>query len=196
VASPLSNGSTAPVISVTDSHQAVRTAPIVYFNMYQANYVMPPGTASGLATISIQKSNGSTSTAVVDVSPVGPGLFSGFLIVRVANGTQTVTPDYATIEVAEGRGNSGPVVPIDLSGPGDVFLTLFATGLRFRSGLSNVKVTIQGLDAPVSYAGAQGSFPGLDQVNIQVPKTLQGIADAALVLTVDGIPANTMHLRF
>jgi len=47
----------------------------------------------------------------------------------------------------------------------------------------------------VSYAGAQGSLVGLDQVNVKLPRALNGRGEVDLVLTVDGKTANTVRVR-
>lgn len=80
--------------------------------------------------------------------------------------------------------------PIDL-GTGDrLFLTLYGTGIRKRSSLENVRCAIGGVDAPVLFAGAQGTFVGLDQINVEAPASLRGRGEVSLVLTVDGLAAN------
>ena len=74
-----------------------------------------------------------------------------------------------------------------------VYLILYATGLRNRSSLANVQVTIGGISASVEYAGPEGSgVPGLDQINIRLIPALKGLGVADLVLTVDGVPSNTV----
>ena len=42
----------------------------------------------------------------------------------------------------------------------------------------------------VTYAGPQGSFPGLDQVNVLLPSTFTGMGVQNLTLTVNGSTAN------
>jgi uncharacterized protein (TIGR03437 family) len=42
------------------------------------------------------------------------------------------------------------------------------------------------------YAGAQGSFAGLDQVNVRLARSLVGRGEVDVSLTVDGKPANTV----
>ena len=67
------------------------------------------------------------------------------------------------------------------------YLILYATGLRGAPntvandpapGVTNVAesvtVTIQGVPARVDYAGPQGSFFGLDQINVVIPPELSG----------------------
>lgn len=87
-------------------------------------------------------------------------------------------------------------VPIDLGPPTDrVFLVLFGTGWRNRSALSAVTAKIGDVDAPVSYAGPQGSFAGLDQCNIEIPRSLAGRGLVDVTLTVDGQMANTVQIN-
>jgi len=87
-------------------------------------------------------------------------------------------------------------VPVDVSVAGDqVFLVLFGTGIRFRSSLSNVTATIGGTPVSVQYAGPQGTFVGLDQLNIALPASLVGRGEADLVLTADGQIANTIRVN-
>ena len=82
-------------------------------------------------------------------------------------------------------------VPIDLGPAGDqVYLILYATGLRFRSGLAVVSAKIGGVEVPVSYAGAQGYYVGLDQVNLLIPRSLAGKGEVNVELTVEGKKAN------
>ncbi|MGH9940446.1 MAG: hypothetical protein ACREAM_29740, partial [Blastocatellia bacterium] len=52
-------------------------------------------------------------------------------------------------------------------------------------------------DAPceVQFAGAQGEFAGLDQINLLLPRSLAGRGEADLVLTVDGKQANMVRVH-
>lgn len=89
--------------------------------------------------------------------------------------------------------------PIDLGPETDeVFLVLFGTGIRGRSSLASVRVTIDGVEAPVEYAGPQGEFAGLDQVNVKLPRALYGRNWdlLELLLTVHGQVANEAYLAF
>ena len=49
--------------------------------------------------------------------------------------------------------------------------------------LSAVKVSLGGTSAEVQYAGAQGGFVGLDQLNVLVPRSLMGRGEIDAVLT-------------
>ena len=53
---------------------------------------------------------------------------------------------------------------------------------------------IGGVDTAILFAGAQGTFPALDQVNVQVPPGLAGRGVVDIVLTVDGQAANIVTI--
>jgi len=84
-------------------------------------------------------------------------------------------------------------VPIDLSS-GPIFLTLYGTGIRNRSALTGVVCTIGGANAMVQFAGTQGTFVGLDQVNVQIPASLAGSGQVMIALSVDGQAANLVTI--
>jgi uncharacterized protein (TIGR03437 family) len=55
-------------------------------------------------------------------------------------------------------------------------------------------VTVGGVSVPVIYAGKQGAFAGLDQVNFQLPASLAGKGVVTIQLTAAGIPANPVTI--
>jgi uncharacterized protein (TIGR03437 family) len=50
------------------------------------------------------------------------------------------------------------------------------------------------LEVPVSYAGAQSQFAGLDQVNVLLPRVLAGTGVTNIVLSAGGKAANTVYV--
>ena len=70
---------------------------------------------------------------------------------------------------------------------------LFGTGVRFLSTLSDANATIGGTRVEVLYAGPQGNFVGLDQVNLRLPRSLAGKGEVDVVLLAEGKEAN--HVR-
>jgi uncharacterized protein (TIGR03437 family) len=86
---------------------------------------------------------------------------------------------------------------LDLGGPGEqLYLLLFGTGLRNRGKLEDVRAWLGNVEAPVSFAGAQGARAGLDQINVQVSRTLAGRGEVELQLSVNGKLANAVQLNF
>jgi uncharacterized protein (TIGR03437 family) len=59
-----------------------------------------------------------------------------------------------------------------------------------------VTCTIGGQNATVLYGGAAPGFPGLDQVNVQIPAALAGAGSVNVVVTVDGQASNPVTLTF
>lgn len=136
------------------------------------------------------------------VSPVYPGLFSAdasgkglaaAVALRVkADGSQSYEP-VALFNQAQNRFIAQP---IDFGEESDrVFLLLFGTGIRGRSQPSAVRVRIGGVDTPALFAGAQGEYAGLDQVNIELPRSLKGRGDVSVVCTVDGSGSNAVTVN-
>jgi len=76
-----------------------------------------------------------------------------------------------------------------------VYVSFFGTGIRNRSSLANVSVTINGIGVPVSYAGPAPGYTGLDQVNAALVLSLRGSGESNVVLTVDGLASNTVTIN-
>ena len=86
--------------------------------------------------------------------------------------------------------------PFDLGADDEkVILVFFATGVRGRSDLSNVTASIDGVPVPVAFAGDQGGFLGLDQINLgPLPRILSGRGMAQPDIVVDGVGVNLVDL--
>ena len=88
-----------------------------------------------------------------------------------AHNAQTVEPIFID------QGGSVQEVPIDVS-TGDVYLILFGTGFDVPPFGAGVLIGTQSLTA--SYAGPQAQFPGVDQLNVLLPKSLAGTGRASV----------------
>ena len=170
----------------------------------QANAVLPSALQNGLALVKVTGSKGGVPTAcLVDVEATAPSLFSvdntgnwlaaGQVVTVHSDGSQALpvpVAQYSATLVYNGSGWSNWVpVPIDLGASTDMaILELFGTGIRgyknvVFQGPDETGVEILGItqscsycDAPPSplYAGPQGSYYGLDQVNLILPHSLTG----------------------
>jgi uncharacterized protein (TIGR03437 family) len=189
------------VVTVKDSAGVERPAPLFFVSPNQVNYQIPPGTADGPATVMIANGDDKVFSGAIQIARVAPGLFSasasgqGLAVgqaLRIrASGEQVFEP-LANWDAAQNRFVANP---IDLSNPAEqVYLILYGTGWRYRSSLDAVNLKIGGVDAPAQFAGAQGSFAGLDQINLQVPRILAGRGEMDLVLMVDGRQANVVRV--
>ena len=72
---------------------------------------------------------------------------------------------------------------------------MFGTGIRFRSDLAAATAKVGGVDAQVTFAGPQGTFQGLDQVNVRLPRSLIGRGEVDVSLTVNGKVSNTVTVN-
>ncbi|HSW49438.1 MAG TPA: SBBP repeat-containing protein, partial [Bryobacteraceae bacterium] len=188
-------------VTVADSRGAPRDAPLFFVSAGQINYLLPAGTASGLATVTVKNGAQVVNYGLLDVEPVAPGLFTANFngqgapaaIVKQFRGGQLQVWMYA-FQCAPGGGTCTPA-PISMGSSSDqIFLELYGTGIRGASSLSAVTAMIGGEDAVVEYVGAVAGFFGLDQVNVRVPRSLAGRGLVDLVLTVDGKQSNTVQL--
>jgi uncharacterized protein (TIGR03437 family) len=192
---PLSLGGDS--LTITDSAGVSWAAPLVYVSPAQINFLVPSGVAAGGATFTIE--NGSEKTGAPGVIwPVVPRLFtlnsSGL---AAAGAVQVSVADpHSQTPVSTANCNPGGCVaaPIALAAGTQVYLSLYATGLRNRATLSALTATINGISAPVSYAGAQPQFPGLDQVNVAIPASLAGAGTVNIVLGFAGTQSNSVNL--
>lgn len=184
-------------LTVQDSTGTQRPAQLIYVSPGQINFVVPDGTAAGSATFTI--SNSSTLLVTGPVQNVAPGLFSldgsGMgLAAATAIQVQAGNPSLQSpVAVFQCSGASACVAtPISLGVDTPVYLTLYGTGIRNRSSLAGVQVTINGNNVPVLYAGPQIQTEGLDQVNVLLTLNLRGSGQSNVVLTVDGQSSNTV----
>ncbi|MFN6204661.1 MAG: hypothetical protein ACK496_19605, partial [Acidobacteriota bacterium] len=188
-------------VTVRDSRGATRQAQLFYVSPQQVNYLVPPGTATGNATVTTNVDGATVATGSVTVTGVAPSVFSAnssgrdvaaALAIRVRNQVQTIE-EVALFNAAEQRFVPRP---IDLGPEGDrVFLALFGTGIRGRSALSAVTIRIGTLEIRPEFAGAQQDFAGLDQVNFEIPRSLRGQGDLTITLVVDGQTSNPVTIR-
>jgi uncharacterized protein (TIGR03437 family) len=182
-------------VSVRDSAGVSRLAPLygVFVSASQINFIIPSGTAAGPATLTITGPAG-VLTANINVAPIAPaiftanmngqGVYAGQVVHGHTDGTQTITSS-ATFDTTQ---NTWVPVPVSLDPSTDqVFLVLYGTGIRhFTTG---VTATVNGVSVTAE-AAAQGTYAGLDQVNLQLPSNLAGAGSVNIVITVDGQPAN------
>ena len=183
-------------VTVRDSAGTARPAPIQLVSAGQVNYLVPDGTAPGIATVTIGTASGSAQ-----IDAVGPGLYS------MSGDGKGVAAATAALYSSGGAvtpqnvfqcGASGPCVssPLDLGNPGDqLILTLYGSGLRNISALQNAFASVGGARSSLLYVGAQPQYPGLDQVNLVIPRALAGAGEVPVVLTVDGQTANAVTVN-
>ncbi|MGH9939232.1 MAG: hypothetical protein ACREAM_23565, partial [Blastocatellia bacterium] len=166
----------------------------------QINFVVPefPAPLQLRVPVEIIPGDGPILTTEMAVSPVSPAIFTadssggGLPAATVLR----VRPDGAQVnELLYRRDASGAIIPIpvDLGPEGEkVFLILFLTGIRRATGPTipldipanmSIRVIANGYSLKPSFAGAQGDFAGLDQINVELPRALLGNSTLNIAVT-------------
>jgi uncharacterized protein (TIGR03437 family) len=201
---PTSLGGTS--VTLLDSTNVPYTVQIYSVSPQQVNYLVPSKASTGRATVTVTSGDGVQTTGIVLIQEVAPGLYTAnadgegvaaaIAITTHADGSQT-TADIFTCGSTAG---SCVPSPISLGAATDtVDIELFGTGIRHLSSAAALSATINNQPLTVTYAGAQPTMMGLDQINVQIPQSLAGSGLVNLVMTItaaDGttVPLNTVTL--
>jgi len=179
-------------------------AGILFVSPSQMNIYIPPSIASGPATILFPTTGlppGAGTAALrsvnVNIQLVAPGLFSAArsgtgvaaaTAVRVVIPTQVQSPvpvfDCDAASTCTG-------VPIALGVDAPVYVSFCGTGIRRAK---SVMVMIGNTAVQPLYAGPQGQYPGLDQVNVVLPIALRGSGLVSVTVAADGVQSNPVQL--
>ncbi len=185
-------------VILTDSQNRQQPARISFVSPRQVNFVVPAGMAPGVARVRVLRSDGAVFSASATISTVAPGLFSansngggvaaGYIVRVAANSAQTYEPISTC-------GSTGCVArPISPARADEtLILVLTATGIRNHGG-TPVRLRMAGQYVPVLYAGPQGQYTGVDQINAQIPPSLRG--GVGVVAVVGAALSNTVTLMF
>jgi uncharacterized protein (TIGR03437 family) len=192
-------------LQVVDSAGAVRVAQLLYVSPTQINFLVPPGTAAGAATLSIPNGSPNPITGTAQIQTVAPAMFTanenGQGVVSAA-AYRTVLPTTIAVPIPVFQCLDAPgscrSVPISLGVDTPVFVTVMATGLRGRSSDSAVHLTIGGQPVAIQAINAiddGGSAAGIDQLFFPLPLSLRGSGEVDMVVTVDGTTSNTARIN-
>jgi uncharacterized protein (TIGR03437 family) len=159
---PVQLGGTS--LRIVDATGASHQAPLFFVSAGQINYLIPDGVALGAAQITVTSSNGTVSTGQSQIAAESPAVFSTTYNGRGLPVALTTFDGVKFDPVVNPDGSARAVNCGTANRPN--YLLLFGTGLR-RAG--NVKVRIGGIEVTPTFAGAQGSLAGLDQINVMLP---------------------------
>ena len=199
---PLPTNLGGTTVTVRDRLGVERMAPLFYAGAQQVNFQIPVGSALGYGAVIVKINDTVVSSGAVKIESFAPGIFSAASngsgvaagkVQRIRSGASTYEDMFERdpADMTKWR-----AIPIDLDPPTDnVFLLLFATGVRGRSNPLSASVNIGGTTLPVDYAGSQGAFIGLDQINILLPPSLKGRGEVDVALTIDGVVLNTVRIH-
>jgi len=177
-------------------------APLLAVSTKQINFVVPAGVLPGEIIMRVEGGGGEQrAEGLLHVRQLAPGLFSanadGRGVAAALAMRLNADGSWSSQEVfSEDPLGSRVAVPIDLAvGRNQVFLALFGTGVRGRASLSQVSAQVGEQEVGVLYAGPQGEFLGLDQINIgPLSHSLLGRGLVDVKVTVNGSTSNAVHV--
>jgi uncharacterized protein (TIGR03437 family) len=144
-------------------------ATLFYTSATQINALAPGSlTPNSPTTLSIVVDGVTVATSPVPVATASPGIFT-----TGASGQAAALNQDGSLNSATNPADRGSVVSIYATGQG--------------SGTGNVTLTIAGYNAPLFYAGPAPGFPGLMQINAQIPCGFLPPGNQAVTLSIDGI---------
>ncbi|MFN7962471.1 MAG: hypothetical protein U0002_14480 [Thermoanaerobaculia bacterium] len=188
---PLPTNLGGTTVSVRDSLGVERAAGLFFVSPAQVNFQVPPGTATGTALVTVTSGDGTLSASSPLITNVAPGLYSAN-----ASGTGLANAQILRVkpdgtQIYEGVSN------IQFIAGDTLYLILYATGVRQRTSLAAVSAAVGSTAPAVLYAGAQGSYVALDQINLGPLSTgLSHTGTANVRVTVDGSLSNTVTVIF
>jgi uncharacterized protein (TIGR03437 family) len=187
-------------VRITDSGGVDYPASLYFVSPSQINFIVPQSVAPGSALVTVMNGDAVAGTGHILVATVAPGLYT-------ANGNGLGPPaalalyalgsNQAFSYVFQCDSKNQNCAPLPVTVPNDesdLYLILFGTGIR--GDAEHVMVTIAGTPLTVTFAGAQGQFDGLDQINIKIPRGFQVRGQSTLALQVGTLGANQVSLAF
>jgi len=178
-------------VTLRDAAGVPFTPAVIFNSAAQVNFEVPAGVALGAAVVTL-----GTQSAPLEITAVAPGLFTlnnaglaaAYAVTVGPGNSQTAAAVYT---VQNGQNVAAPIA-LSHAGGEPVYLILFGTGIRGAG--NNVTVAIHGSNVTVTYAGPQGQYADLDQVNVLLPQGLAGAGTVEIVLTAGGAVSNTVNV--
>ena len=167
-------------------------AQLLYAAPTQVNYVVPSTVGAGMAMVKVSYNGALIGSGTVPVDDVSPSTFTAS-----SNGqgvaAALTTFDGASYQSAVNADGTARAISVGTAAQPN-FLVLYGTGMRRRSSLSAVSVTIGGMTLSVDYLGAHSQLVGVEQLNVKMPQSLRGRGLVDLTVTVDGRVSNVAKL--
>ena len=180
-------------VNLVDSTGASTPAPLNYVSATQVNFLIPATVAAGPVTVTVTSGDGTMSSSRATLTSLAPALYTlnasnlaAAYVDCVAGNTQTIENPFQV------SGGALVAQPVNLSACDQNILLLYGTGLD-KARAADVQVMFGNTAGTVQYVGPQGTWPGLDQVNVLIPKSLEGAGNVSVVLSVAGMTANTVN---
>jgi len=164
-------------------------APLLYVSYNQINLQVPFELAGRTATRVVLSVDGLDEVeTTLPLREASPGLFT-------VDGTRAAAVNQnGTLNGPQNPAERGTIIQLYLTGQGvlDPPLVTGAPGpaaAPFPAPILPVRVTMDGVEAPILFAGAAPGFVGLTQVNAEIPRDLRASNDVNVAVLVGPHPA-------
>jgi uncharacterized protein (TIGR03437 family) len=181
-----------------------RAAPLFFVSPTQVNFLIPAGTAPGVATVTITNGRGQTAHGLVEIVTAAPALFTveandrslaAGVVMRIGGDGATSFDPIARFDRQLNRFVAAPIDP-ERDPAEQILLILFGTGIRQGAEQTAASVMIGGERVEVSYAGPQGGLAGLDQVNVRLSRDLSLRGEVEIRVHAAGRVSNPVRVTF
>lgn len=169
-------------VTVRDSANVSRVAPLYYVSPTQVMYLIPKGTAAGTATITL-----GAQTATVQVAATAPALYTAN-----QRGTGVAAATYTRITASGARTDALINNGVPATAGDQIYLTLYGTGLQGGTATA----TVGDVNVPIAGPVAQPQYLGLDQINLGPLPLRIGYGTKAIVIRQGDAVANTVQVTF
>jgi uncharacterized protein (TIGR03437 family) len=153
---------------------------VVAASTAQVNFVVPASVSSGLATISVRSNGSEVANGQATITSTGPGIF----VLQPADPTQpgAVLNQDSSVNSSSNPAAAGSVLQIFATGHGPLN----------SSQQAPVQVYLGYQPANVLYSAPSAQYPGLWQINAQLPDGLSG--QVSLYIIAGNIASNGVTL--
>ena len=164
-----------------------RPAQLSFVSPGQVNLLIPEEAPVGATTLEIFSGEARRASRQVQLNRIAPAVFTfngqgNGVVAGVALRARGGEQQYESIAQYDAVTRQYRTRPIDPGTENErVFLVVYLSGLR-RADPEKVKVVIGGDELTPLYAGTSGS-PGLDQINVELPRTLSGRGPVKLAVS-------------
>lgn len=149
---------------------------LYFFSPNQVN-VQLPNVAPGFYALTTRNNGQVSSGTLIQIRSIAPN----FVVWGPGNYLALLHQD-GSLVMAENSAVSGEIVSAYLTGLGQTSPEVNEGEATVASALAQVTVQVNGTPAEVLYAGLQGTFPGLYQINLKVPASVTTASDVFIVV--------------
>lgn len=192
------------VLARSAADEQARECPLFFASPLQLNVLLPEDMPLGSATLELYRHGALRAIDPIFVSSTAPGVFktpddnSPAVTAVLVQAESQRAINLMECGPASPGGQWASCVLFPPSGWRDeeeLYVSFYATGIGSLEA-AQISVRSEGTEFPVVYAGPQGHFAGLDQINVLVPRSMRGRGAVSVEVQFGLLGAYTGTLAF